>query len=76
MARAVPEDETAFTIAIRGVDEERVISDVEYLQENVRKITKRDVTFTKVLNLFEWKLNVRMAETFCFGRVFLAGGTS
>jgi hypothetical protein len=76
MARAVPEDTTIFNVAVFGCDNARVMSDVEYMQENVRKITKRDITFTEVLDLFEWKLNVRMAETFCVGRVFLAGGTS
>jgi hypothetical protein len=76
MARAVPEDNTTWSIAVQGFDNARMINDAEYMQENVRKLTKRDITFTKVMNLGEWKLNVRMAEKFCIGRVFLAGGTS
>jgi hypothetical protein len=76
MARAVPEDNTIWNIAVRGFDNARMINDVEYMQENLRKFTKRDITFTKVMNLGEWKLNIRMAEKFCIGRVFLAGGIS
>jgi hypothetical protein len=76
MARAVSEDNTIWNVLIRGFDNTRMINDIEYMQENIRKLTKRDITFTKVMNLSEWKLNVRMAEKFCIGRVFLAGGTS
>ncbi|KAI0032218.1 FAD binding domain-containing protein [Vararia minispora EC-137] len=76
MARAVIEDEskTLFSITAYGVDNQRAITNLEYLNDHVEKVAKNQgVRITKIVSLGEWKLNVRVADKFQVGRVFLAG---
>jgi hypothetical protein len=76
LARALPENDAFFHIGMYGVDNTRAISDLEYLQEQIRELTKRDIKINAVGTLGEWRLNVRMAEKFRVERVFLVGGTT
>ncbi|VDC06551.1 unnamed protein product [Peniophora sp. CBMAI 1063] len=75
-ARPVTENPKLWTIAAfsASLDFERAINDVEYLVDWIRTTTKHgDITIGEVLMLSEWRLNVRMCESFQYGRVFLVG---
>ncbi|KZV72944.1 hypothetical protein PENSPDRAFT_649364 [Peniophora sp. CONT] len=75
-ARPVPEKPKLFTIAAFSADLDftRAANDSEYLVGWVRKATRHDdISISNVLTMSEWRLNVRMCESFQYGRVFLVG---
>lgn len=58
-------------------DRQAVMADdsIERLQQEFDKCVRRpEIKITKIFSKGEWRPNIRLANRFCSGRVFIAGG--
>ncbi|KAF7798988.1 hypothetical protein EIP86_010217 [Pleurotus ostreatoroseus] len=70
------EDEGVFSVLIVGsdVDYPTLVQDHQALFNHIKKVTNRkELEFGKVKYVTEWRPNIRMADKFGEGRVFIAG---
>lgn len=77
LLRPIPEDSKAsFILAFAETfDLSRFKEDKEYMQEQLRLITRRpELIVSKIRTAAEWRLNERVADHLKVGRVVLAGG--
>ncbi|VDC02666.1 unnamed protein product [Peniophora sp. CBMAI 1063] len=76
VARPVHEDEQLYFFLMTGpdLDTHRMATDVEYLLEEIHRITKcNTLEVPNIRHIAEWRLNERVADHFRVGRVVIAG---
>ncbi|KDQ06117.1 hypothetical protein BOTBODRAFT_141286 [Botryobasidium botryosum FD-172 SS1] len=71
---SVPAPRFNMVMSGKQVDESLLGAGVAALQDVFNQVTKRDdIKITKIDSMTSWKPNIRMAERFASGRIFLAG---
>ncbi|KZV71282.1 hypothetical protein PENSPDRAFT_650760 [Peniophora sp. CONT] len=76
LLRPIPESENGYSIFVAGpgnFDNQRLMTDIDYLNETLRHISNHPIVVTKVHTVAEWRLNERVADHFRVGRVLVAG---